>query len=151
MKTDKASEPSAASLREMPEVDVRCAIRNPFARTLARTGIRFVLIAPTKGSKVTVEGEPSAESLREMPEVDMSRSKRNPERFAIPMAEHGITLQIGRGRPVAGEEVGATLTRSVRFPASVWKEIERAAAREGISVHAALRRAVATWAYGGSV
>jgi len=149
MKTSRTSEPSAASLREMPEVDARSAVRNPFARTLARTGIRLVGIASTKRAH-TMDEEPSAESLHEMPEVDLSRAKRDPKRFAIPMAERGITLQVGRGRPVAGEEVGVTSTRSVRFPASVWKEIEHAAMREGISVHAALRIAIARWARGSS-
>lgn len=150
MKTSETSEPSAASLREMPEVDACGAVRNPFARTLARTGIRFVGIAPTKRARTTNDEEPSAESLREMPEVDLSRAKRDPKRFAIPMALRGITLQVGRGRPAAGEEVGATSTRSVRFPASVWKEIEQAAMREGVSVHAALRMAIAKWARGAS-
>jgi hypothetical protein len=145
MKTSKTSEPSAASMREMPEVDARGAFRNPFARTLARTGIRFVGIAPTKRPHTADDEEPSAVSLREIPEVDLSRARRDPKRFAIPMAEQGITLQVGRGRPDAGKEVGPTSVRSVRFPASVWKEIERVAAQERISVHAALRMAVAAW------
>jgi len=146
MKTDKTNEPSAVSMREMPEVDARGAVRNPFERTLARTGIRFVGIAPTKRTRRRNDEEPSAESLREIPEVDLSRARRDPRRFAIPMAERGVTLQVGRGRPAAGEEVGATSTRSVRFPANVWKEIERVAKSEGISVHAALRMAIATLA-----
>jgi len=103
-----------------------------------------------KRARATINEEPSAESLREMPEVDLSRAKRDPTRFAIPMAKSGITLQVGRGRPAARDEVGGTLTRSVRFPASVWNEIERAATQEGLSVHAALRIAIARWARGSS-
>ena len=95
---DTDAEPSAESLREMPEVDMRGAIPNPFARTLARTGIRFVGIAPTERPDSTNDEEPSAESLREMPELDLSRARRDPHRFAIPMAEHGVTLRLGRER-----------------------------------------------------
>ena len=138
-------DPSAKSLREMPEVDPRDAVHNPFAQSVRRTGIRIVGIAPVRRGAHARAENPSAASLREMPERDLSRARRDPGRFAIPMAKNGFTLRVGRGRPYVGQEVGPTTTRSIRFPDAVWKEIERIAKRESISVHAALRMAVIAW------
>jgi hypothetical protein len=49
------------------------------------------------------------------------------------------TVAVGCAR---GEEIGPTETRSVRMPARVWCAIERAAARQHVSVHALLRAAI---------
>jgi len=89
--------------------------------------------------------EPSKASLREIPEVDFrtAKVKRNPYAARI-AAEGGIHL--GTGRPRKGEETGPTIPRSIRFPAPVWKRIEKRAKAEGISLHAALRAAVLEWA-----
>lgn len=89
--------------------------------------------------------EPSRTSLKEIPEVDFTKAKirRNP--YADRIARESISLQTGRGRPRKGEESGPTVPRSIRFPDSIWKQIEERAAAEGISLHAALRAAVLEW------
>jgi hypothetical protein len=89
--------------------------------------------------------EPSNASLREMPEVDFSRvrARRNP--YAARVAEEGIVIQVGRGRPKKLLEVGGTQPRSVRFPAAVWQQIEARATAKGVTVHAALREAIIAW------
>ncbi len=50
-------------------------------------------------SKRAKSREPSKASLREMPEVDFSKARvrRNP--YAARIAEEGIRIQAGRGRP----------------------------------------------------
>jgi Ribbon-helix-helix protein, copG family len=89
--------------------------------------------------------EPSRASLKEIPEVDFAAAKvrRNP--YAKRVAREGISVQTSRGRPRSGEERGPTVPRSIRFPDSIWKQIEKRAAAEGISLHAALRAAVLEW------
>lgn len=91
---------------------------------------------------------PSAASLRAVPEVDFSRAKvrRNP--YAARIGVEGMSFQIGRGRPTKGRENGPTIPRSIRFPAPVWKELERRARAEGLPLHAALRAAVLAWLEG---
>ena len=78
--------------------------------------------------------EPSKASLKEIPEVDFSKVKvrRNP--YAKRIAREGLTIQTTRGRPLKGEETGPTVPRSIRFPESIWKEIEMRAAAEGLSL-----------------
>lgn len=49
------------------------------------------------------------------------------------------------GRPRKGESEGPTEIRSIRLPPSVWEKVEDQAAREGLSVHAAVRHAVLIW------
>ncbi len=87
--------------------------------------------------------EPSRASLREIPEVDFTAAKvmRNP--YAARIAAEG--LHVGRGRPKKGEETGPSVPRSIRFPAPVWKRLEKRAKVEGITLHAALRAAVLEW------
>jgi hypothetical protein len=89
--------------------------------------------------------EPSKASLREIPEVDFSKARvrRNP--YAARIAEEGIVVQVGRGRPKRLLEVGGTHPRSVRFPDAVWRQIESCAKAKGLSVHAALREAIIAW------
>ena len=88
---------------------------------------------------------PSKASLKEIPEIDFTKAKvrRNP--YAKRIAREGISIQTTRGRPPKGEETGPTVPRSIRFPDSIWKQIEKRAAAEGISLHAALRAAVLEW------
>ena len=88
---------------------------------------------------------PSHASLREMPEVnfDTAKVRRNP--YALRVAAEGISIQLGRGRPRKGTESGPTVPRSVRFPARVWRHLERRAKAEGMPLHAALRAAVMAW------
>ena len=64
-----------------------------------------------------------------------------------PLAVRGTKelIQMGRGRPKKGQETGPTEPRSIRFPPSVWKEVEKRARGEGLTVHAALRAAVLEW------
>ena len=89
--------------------------------------------------------EPSKASLREIPEVDFSKARirRNP--YATGIAEEGIVVRVGRGRPKRLLEVGGTYPRSVRFPEAVWKHIEARAKAKGLTVHAALREAIIAW------
>jgi len=89
--------------------------------------------------------EPSRASLREIPEVNFDRTKvrRNP--YALRIANEGISIHVGRGRPRKGTETGPTIPRSVRFPARVWGHLERRAKAEGMPLHAALRAAVLAW------
>ena len=90
--------------------------------------------------------EPARWSLREMPEVDFckARVKRNP--YARRIAEEGLVVQVGRGRPKPLLEAGGTTPRSVRFPAHIWALLERRAKAKGITLHAALREAILEWA-----
>lgn len=92
--------------------------------------------------------EPSPASLREIPEIDFdnARVRRNP--YAAKIRREGISFQIGRGRPFKGEETGPTIPRSIRFPAKVWRHLEKRAKAEGMPLHAALRAAVLAWANG---
>jgi hypothetical protein len=97
----------------------------------------------TSRKRVASIKEPSAQSLREIPEVDLSRGRANP--YTARIAVEGVELQIGARRPAAGKEVGPTVTRTVRLPPAVWRAVERVARRQGLSVHAALRVAIAEW------
>src|SRR3954468_23622382 len=98
-----------------------------------------------KAAKKRKHREPSKTSLREIPEVDFARAKvrRNP--YAARIAKEGVSIQVGRGRPMKHLEVGGTHPRSVRFPDAVWKKLEARARRKGISLHAALRAAIVAW------
>src|SRR6266849_1864113 len=89
--------------------------------------------------------EPTRASLREIPEVDFDKAKvrRNP--YALRIAKEGISIHAGRGRPRKGTETGPTVPRSVRFPARVWRHLERRAKAQGMPLHAALRAAVVAW------
>ena len=89
--------------------------------------------------------EPSTASLKEMPEVDFARARVRKNPYARRIAREGISVQTTRGRPKKGEETGPTVPRSIRFPASMWREIERRAREEGVSLHAALRAAILDW------
>jgi hypothetical protein len=95
--------------------------------------------------KVPKPREPSRASLREIPEVDFQAAKvrRNP--YAARIAAEGL-VHVGRGRPRKGTETGPTVPRSIRFPAPVWKQLEKQAKARGISLHAALRAAIIEWA-----
>jgi hypothetical protein len=75
----------------------------------------------------------SKASLREIPEVDFSKYRTRRNRY------------VGRGRPKRMLEVGGTIPRSVRFPATVWAELEKRAQKKGLTLHAALREAILAW------
>jgi hypothetical protein len=130
MKKLKREEPSAASLRELPEVELaRYRVRrNPYAARIAR-----------EGRKLVHEG-PRASSLADIPEPDFDRVhvRRNP--YASRAAEP--RLQYGRGRPPRGEETGGTSTRSLRLPAALWKELEALARERQTTVHALVREVI---------
>jgi len=89
--------------------------------------------------------EPTRASLREMPEVDVDKAKLRRNPHALRIAKEGISIHAGRGRPRKGTETGPTVPRSVRFPARVWRHLEKRAKAEGIPLHAALRAAVMAW------
>jgi len=98
-----------------------------------------------KKARKTRHGEPSKASLKEIPEVDFSRGRvrRNP--YAKRITREGIVVQVGRGRPKRLLEVGGTTPRSVRFPPAIWKKLESRARRKGLTLHAALRKAILEW------
>ncbi|MBN1611349.1 MAG: hypothetical protein JW940_32245, partial [Polyangiaceae bacterium] len=89
--------------------------------------------------------EPSARSLREMPEVDFSKVRARRNKFAKRIADEGLFVQVGRGRPRKALEVGGTVPRSVRFSPRIWAELERQAEVKGLTLHAALREAILQW------
>jgi hypothetical protein len=91
------------------------------------------------------EREPSARSLREMPEVDFSKVRAHRNKFAKRIADEGLFVQVGRGRPRKVLEVGGTAPRSVRFSPRIWAELERQAKAKGLTLHAALREAILEW------
>ena len=88
--------------------------------------------------------EPSAASLREMPELDFTKVKLRRNPYAARIAAEG-RFHIAPGRPRKGTETGPTVPRSIRFPAPVWRQIEKRAKAQGITLHAALRAAVIAW------
>jgi len=94
--------------------------------------------------------EPSAASLREMPELDFTKVKLRRNPYAARIVAEG-RFHIAPGRPRKGTETGPTVPRSIRFPAPVWRQIEQRAKAQGISLHAALRAAVAAWMRQGNV
>jgi hypothetical protein len=98
-----------------------------------------------KAAKNRRQREPSKASLVEIPEIDFSKEKVRKNRFAARIAEDGIVLQVGRGRPKKILEVGGTRPRSVRFPDAVWKQLESRARTKGLTLHAALRKAILAW------
>jgi len=86
--------------------------------------------------------EPSAASLREIPPVDFTKS--------VSFGRGPAALQraldwsrVKRGRPKKGEKAAGTVTRSVRLPEVAWRALEKAARRQGITVHALIRQAIA--------
>jgi hypothetical protein len=125
-------DPSAASLREMPEIDFPRyhRRRNPYAAVIAR-----------KGASV-IHDEPSARSLADLPEVDFSRAQARRSSFAGRARRAVIQLEAGRGRPRRGQEIGPTPARSIRLPTTVWAALEAAARDANTTVHALLRLAV---------
>ena len=132
VRTESAKEPTAASLRDLPEVDVRRyrVKRNRFAARMAREGF------------VVAHDEPSRASLDAIPEADFAVARIRKNGYAARIAEAGIVLKVGRGRPRRGDETGPTVTKSVRLPPAVWAKLEKRARAEGIAVHALLRRAL---------
>ena len=130
MKKPKREEPSAASLRELPEVELaRYRVRrNPYASRIAREGRRIV------------HEEPSPRSLAEIPEPDFRRVRVRANPYASRAAEP--RLQYGRGRPPRGEETGGTSTRSLRLPTAMWQELETLARERQTTVHALVREVI---------
>ncbi len=125
--------------------DVSCWLsswRNPMTRSASSA--RDVL-RPRRGNAMKKLRGPSRASLREMPEVNFDKAKVRPNPYALRIAAEGISIHPGRGRPRKGTETGPTVPRSVRFPAKVWKHLEKRAKAEGIPLHAALRAAVMAW------
>ena len=117
---------------EVSEVDFKAyQIRqNRFAKRVKREGILLVHDAP------------SAASLKEIPEADFGRVKVRRSNYAERIKAGGLTLQVGRGRPRAGNEAGTTIPKSVRLPPALWKELEKRARIEGVAVHALVRKAI---------
>jgi hypothetical protein len=89
--------------------------------------------------------EPTKASLREIPEVDFATAKTRSNPYAARIAREGIEVQVGRGRPRKLAEVGETEPRSVRFPPIIWKKLEGTAKKKGLTLHAALRKAILDW------
>jgi hypothetical protein len=94
----------------------------------------------------TKQREPSKASLLEMPEVDFSKAHVRLNPYAKRISVKGIKVQVGRGRPRKMLEVGGTIPRSVRFSPAIWVLLEERAREKGLSLHAALREAILSWA-----
>jgi hypothetical protein len=90
--------------------------------------------------------EPSRRSLREIPEVAFRKVSVKRNRYARRIAEEGLVVQVGRGRPKRLLESGGTTPRSVRFSDEIWRLLERRAKAKGLTLHAALREAILEWA-----
>ena len=99
-----------------------------------------------KKANSRLEREPAKRSLREMPEVDFRKVRVKRNAYARRIAEEGLVVQVGRGRPKRILEAGGTTPRSVRFPERIWRLLERRAKANGITLHAALREAILEWA-----
>jgi hypothetical protein len=104
--------------------------RNRFAKGVRKEGILLAHDAP------------SAASLEAIPEADFNRVKVRRSNYAKRIETGGLTLQVGRGRPRGDAETGPTVLKSVRLPPSVWKELEKRARKEGVAVHALVRKAI---------
>jgi len=104
--------------------------QNHYAKRVKREGI------------LLVHDSPSAASLKEIPEADFGRVKVRRSNYAQRIKTSGLALQVGRGRPRAGAEVGTTVPKSVRLPPAIWKELEKRARAEGVAVHALVRKAI---------
>lgn len=130
----RRSDPTRASLAELPEVDFqRYKIRrNPFAARIA-----------AEGSELVHDG-PSRASLAEIPEVDLRAAKRRKNPFAKYLNESALAMHTRRGRPSRGEEAGPTVTRSIRLPVALAKALEALARDEDITVHALMRNVLAS-------
>lgn len=63
--------------------------------------------------------------------------------WEMPELAPGAVL-IRRGHPGKGES-RKTIARSVRLPASVWKEVEKKARSKDVNVHQAMRAAILGW------
>jgi len=132
-------DPSAASLREMPEVrfDRYRVRRNSYAARIAREGSQLV------------HDEPSAASLTEMPEADFAtaRVRKNPYVLKASGGPRAAEprIQYGRGRPRAGEESGPTPPRSLRLPQVMWRALDAAARERHTTTHALLREVIAAF------
>ena len=77
-----------------------------------------------------------------MPEANFATARTRRSPYAKRVESGGIELQISRGRPPRGEEVGATVPKSIRLPPAVWTLLEERARAEGVAVHALIRRAI---------
>src|SRR5260370_34838797 len=84
--------------------------------------------------------EPSAASLREMPELDFTKVKLRPNPYAARIAAEG-RFHVAPGRPRRGTETGPTGPRSIRFPAPVWRHLEKRPRPHAITLHTALAAA----------
>ena len=131
-KKAKRREPTARSLAAVPPVDFAVygpGRPNPFAARVKAEGVDLVH-----------EG-PSAASLREIPTLGREAAGRaNP--YATRIRAEGYELQVGRGRPISGKEVGPTTVKSVRLPAELWKQLEERATSQGVALHALIRAAL---------
>lgn len=91
--------------------------------------VDFSRFGPVRRNAFAGAGEPGGPSLAalwEMPEL----------------ATDAVLLR--RGRPRKGKR-RTTVVRSVRLPASLWKEIEQAAHAKHLNVHQAMRAALLGW------
>jgi hypothetical protein len=127
-------EPTRASLRELPEVDLRASTvrRNPFAARIAAEGIHIVHDGPSRAS------------LAAIPEVDLRTAKLRRNPFAKQIDASALRMHVRRGRPAADDaDAGPTVTRSVRLPEALAKALEAIAKHEGVTVHALMRTTLA--------
>ena len=87
--TSRKLEPTRASLRALPEVDIRAfhVHRNRFAARVAKEGI------------TVRHGEPGEASLAEIPEVDLGAARLRRDPFATQVDAAALQMRPRRGRP----------------------------------------------------
>jgi hypothetical protein len=131
--TSRKIEPSRASLRELPEVNVRAFTvhRNRFAARVAKEGIHVVHDGPGRSS------------LAEIPEIDLGSARLRKNPFAKRVDASALQMHVRRGRPAPGDEGGPTVARSIRLPLALINALEILAKHEGVTVHALMRMTLA--------
>ena len=97
----------------------------------------------TKGNAKSMD-----ELLRLVPDTGLTSGKESnasAEYVAHPSEDWKPLILSQKGRPKRGEETGS-ITKSVRFPESVWRLMEEKAKAQHLNLHTAIRAAVLEWA-----
>jgi hypothetical protein len=92
-------------------------------------GVDFERFGPARRNAFAGAGEPGGPSLLAL--------------WEMPELSHDAVL-LRRGHPGKGES-RETVVRSIRLPASVWRELEDKARSKHLNVHQAMRAALLGW------
>src|SRR2546425_13167987 len=149
---EEPSVPSQQQIRpSLASMATKDALRDldPGWTKLRRREDDFLDSAPTRSRELTQGFPRLASSLRRGPAYGLRRT------LALSKFTSGISCSDARDGPrgflpvaffIAFPLMGrSAVPRSVRFPARVWRHLERRAKAEGLPLHAALRAAVLAW------